>query len=70
MACQPHHIIPRSKGGPTSLVNLIMLCAFRHLIAIHRWDWQIVLKPDGTVTATSPDRTRILHSHGPPAKAA
>jgi hypothetical protein len=70
MACQPHHIIPRSKGGPTSLVNLILLCAFHHLIAIHRWDWQIVLKPDGTVTATSPDRTRVLHSHSPPAKAA
>ncbi|HEY7144143.1 MAG TPA: DUF222 domain-containing protein [Streptosporangiaceae bacterium] len=70
MACQPHHIISRAKGGPTSLVNLVMLCAFHHLIAIHRWDWQIVLKPDGTVTATSPDRTRVLHSHGPPAKAA
>jgi hypothetical protein len=26
--------------------------------------------PDGTVTATSPDRTRILRSHSPPAKAA
>jgi Domain of unknown function (DUF222)/HNH endonuclease len=70
LACQPHHIIPRSKGGPTSVANLVLLCAFHHLIAIHRWDWQIVLKPDGTVTATSPDRTRILHSHSPPAKAA
>jgi hypothetical protein len=26
--------------------------------------------PDGTVTATSPDKTQILHSHGPPAQAA
>jgi hypothetical protein len=70
MACQPHHIIPRSQGGPTSLVNLLLLCAFHHLIAIHRWGWQIALKPDGTVTATSPDRTRTLHSHSPPAQAA
>ena len=70
MACQPHHIIPRSKGGATSLTNLIMLCAFHHLIAIHRWDWQIVLQPDATVIATSPDRTRVLHSHSPPAQAA
>jgi hypothetical protein len=70
MACQPHHIIPRSKGGKTTVVNLVMLCAFHHLIAIHRWGWQIALNPDGIVTATSPDRTRVLHSHSPPAKAA
>ena len=69
-ACQPHHIVPRSKGGKTCLVNLLLLCTFHHLIAVHRWGWQIVLNPDGTVTATSPDRTRTLHSHGPPAKAA
>jgi hypothetical protein len=29
-----------------------------------------VLMPDGTVTATSPDHNRTLHSHGPPANAA
>ncbi len=69
-ACQPHHIIPRSKGGKTCLVNLLLLCTFHHLIAVHRWGWQIALNPDGTVTATSPDRTRTLHSHSPPAQAA
>ena len=68
-ACQPHHIIPRSQGGPTSLTNLINLCTFHHLIAIHRWGWGIALNPDGTVTATSPDG-RTLHSHSPPATAA
>ncbi len=40
------------------------------LIAVHRWGWGIVLLPDGTVTATSPDRTRTLRSHSPPAHAA
>jgi Domain of unknown function (DUF222) len=70
MACQPHHIVPRSKGGKTCLANLLALCTFHHLIAVHRWGWQIVLLPDGTVTATSPDRTRILRSHSPPAAAA
>jgi Domain of unknown function (DUF222)/HNH endonuclease len=69
-ACQPHHIVPRSKGGPTSLSNLLLLCAFHHLIAVHRWGWGITLHPDATVTAASPDRTRILHSHGPPSQAA
>ncbi len=69
-ACQPHHIIPRSKDGPTSLTNLLMLCTFHHLIAVHRWGWGIALLPDGTVTATSPIDGRILRSHGPPANAA
>jgi HNH endonuclease len=26
-ACQPHHIIPRSKGGPTCLTNMLLLCS-------------------------------------------
>ena len=40
------------------------------LIAIHRWGWTLTLNPDTTTTATSPDGTRTLHSHGPPAEAA
>jgi hypothetical protein len=69
-ACQVHHIRPRRKGGRTSLRNMILLCAFHHLIAVHQWGWAISLHPDGTVTAVSPDRQRTLHSHGPPAQAA
>jgi hypothetical protein len=67
--CQPHHIIPRSQGGPTSLSNLLLLCTFHHLIAVHRWGWGVELHPDGTVTAMGPDG-RVLHSHGPPSQAA
>src|SRR5580693_5305002 len=69
-ACHPHHIIPRAQGGPTCLTNLMLLCTFHHLIAVHRWGWGIVLHPDGTVTATSPDGDKTLHSHGPPPAAA
>jgi hypothetical protein len=69
-ACQPHHVVPRSEGGPASLANLLLLRTFHHLIAVHRWGWHVTLHPDATVTATSPDRTRTLHSHGPPARAA
>jgi hypothetical protein len=69
-ACQSHHIIPRAQGGPTSLNNLLELCTFHHLIAVHRWGWSITLHPDGTVTATSPDGGKTLHSHGPPPAAA
>jgi Domain of unknown function (DUF222)/HNH endonuclease len=69
-ACQVHHLIPRSRGGATALTNLVLACSFHHLVAIHRWGWLLALNGDGTTTATSPDRTRILHSHGPPGTAA
>ncbi len=69
-ACQVHHLIPRSRSGPTALWNLVLLCPFHHLIAIHRWGWKLVLNADGTTIATSPDETRTLHSHGPPGTAA
>ena len=64
--CHIHHLRHRADGGPTSLDNLIPLCDFHHLIAVHRWGWQLTLHADGTVTAISPDGTRTLHSHGPP----
>ena len=57
-------------GRHHRLQNLILLCAFHHLTAIHRWGWHLTLHPDGTVTAVSPDQQRILNSHGPPARAA
>jgi hypothetical protein len=67
-ACQAHHIIPRSEGGPTRLDNLLLLCPFHHLIAVHRWGWKVSLNPDGTTTATQHDR--VLRSHAPPATTA
>ena len=67
-ACHVHHIVPRSQGSTTSLGNCILLCAFHHLIMVHRWGWTITLNADGTTTATSP-HGRVLHSHSPPAAA-
>ncbi len=69
-ACHLHHLIPRSKGGPTALWNLVPACEFHHLVVIHGWGWTLRLNPDGTTTATSPDGTRTLHSHSPPEQAA
>ena len=67
--CDIHHLIPRAGGGTTALSNLVPLCGFHHLIVIHRWGWTLTLHPDGTTTATSQDG-RVLHSHGPPGRAA
>ncbi|WP_344398295.1 HNH endonuclease signature motif containing protein, partial [Actinomadura alba] len=52
---QVHHIVPRSRNGPTALWNLLTLCSFHHLIAVHTWGWDIRLDPDGTTTAIAPD---------------
>jgi hypothetical protein len=68
--CDVHHLVPRSAGGATALPNLVPLCRFHHLIAIHHWGWTLRLNPDATTTATSPDGHRIWHSHSPPTQAA
>jgi hypothetical protein len=68
-ACEVHHTKHKSRGGKTSTKDCVLLCFFHHQIVIHRWGWTLVLNPDGTTTAWNPDRTKVLHSHGPPARA-
>ena len=68
-ACQVHHVRHKANGGNTSVKDCILLCFYHHQVVIHRWGWTLVLNPDGTTTAWNPDRTKILHSHGPPARA-
>ena len=68
-ACEVHHVKHKAHGGPTSLSECVLLCSFHHQVVIHRWGWTLVLNPDGTTTAWNPDRTKVLHSHGPPARA-
>ena len=46
--------------------DCVLLCWFHHQVVIHRWGWTLVLNPDGTTTAWNKDRTKVLHSHGPP----
>jgi hypothetical protein len=63
--CQVHHIIHRAHGGTTRLKDLVLLCSYHHQVCIHRLGWTLILHPDGTTEARSPDG-QILRSHGPP----
>src|SRR5690348_9932021 len=63
--CDIHHLIARSQGGATALWNLVPVCPFHHLTAIHRWDWTLRLGPDRTTTATTP-HGRAIRDHDPP----
>ena len=68
-ACQVHHTRHKANGGKTSVKDCVLLCWFHHQVVIHQWGWTLVLNPDGTTTAWNKDRTKVLHSHGPPARA-
>jgi hypothetical protein len=69
-ACEVHHVKHKANGGRTSTRNCVLLCFYHHhQVAIHRQGWTLVLNPDGTTTAWNKDRTKVLHSHGPPARA-
>ena len=69
-ACEVHHTKHKANGGKTSVKDCILLCPFHHQVVIHRWGWTLVLNPDGTTTAWNrePDKTKVLHSHGPPVR--
>ena len=58
--CQPHHIEPVSRGGPTSIDNLVPACWDCHN-RIHRDNWWILKSPDGNHTLHPPEPL----THGP-----
>ena len=63
-----HHTRHKANGGPTSVRDCVLLCWFHHQIVIHQQGWTLVLNPDGTTTAWNKDKTKTLHSHGPPVR--
>ena len=66
--CEVHHLRHRANGGPTSVKDCALFCFFHHQVVIHQWGWTVVLNPDGTTTAWNKDKTKIIHSHSPPAR--
>jgi hypothetical protein len=65
--CEGHHVIWFSRGGPTAMRNLVLLCS-RHHHLLHRPGWNATLAVDGTLTVTFPDG-RIRTSSPPLARA-
>ena len=65
-ACDVHHVKHKKHGGKTSVKDCVLLCFFHHQVVIHQQGWTLVLNPDGTTTAWNKDKTKVLHSHGPP----
>ena len=66
-ACQVHHTGTRPTAArPAS--RTACFCAG----SITRWSstggLDLVLNPDGTTTAWNKDKTKVLHSHGPPVR--
>jgi len=69
-ACDVHHIRHKSDSGETSIHNCGLFCEFHHEACIHRWGWEVILHPDGTMEARSPDGRRLLRNQSPPSQRA
>src|SRR5579872_3295119 len=63
--CEPHHVVHRKDGGPTSLANLKDYCWWHHHVVLHDLGWTLTVNPDGTSHVTSPDG-KTIHSNRPP----
>jgi hypothetical protein len=64
--CEPHHVVHRADGGPTSLTNLKDYCWWHHHVLLHQLGWSLTVHPDGTSQVTSPDGKKTIRSHSPP----
>lgn len=65
-----HHILHWSRGGPTDLGNLVLLCSHHHRF-VHEMGWMIrgnpygdleFVRPDGTILGREPARHRQLRA--------
>jgi hypothetical protein len=48
--CDAHHLVWWTRGGPTDLDNLALLCR-RHHVAVHEGGWKLERGPNGQVMA-------------------
>jgi hypothetical protein len=59
----PHHMIAWSRGGPSDLPNLVLLCFFHHRL-VHEGGWQVV-KAGREFRFLPPDRVVMRRARGP-----
>jgi Domain of unknown function (DUF222)/HNH endonuclease len=59
----PHHIVAWSRGGPTHLPNLVLLCFFHHRL-VHEGGWQVI-KAGGEFRFLPPERVVMRRARGP-----
>jgi hypothetical protein len=59
----PHHIVAWSRGGPTHLPNLVLLCFFHHRL-VHEGGWQVV-KAGREFRFVPPERVVMRRVRGP-----
>ncbi|MEO6144208.1 MAG: HNH endonuclease signature motif containing protein [Dermatophilaceae bacterium] len=50
--CEPDHVIPHSRGGPTAIWNLASLCK-QHRVK-HGAGWKLAMTRDGECTWADP----------------
>jgi hypothetical protein len=51
--CEPDHVIPYSRGGPTAIWNLASLCKHHHRVK-HEAGWALAMSRDGQCIWTDP----------------
>jgi uncharacterized protein DUF222 len=59
----PHHIVAWSRGGPTNLVNELLLCYYHHRL-VHEGGWQVI-KAGREFRFLPPDRVVMRRARGP-----
>ncbi len=54
---QAHHLVFWSRGGPTTLENLLLVCSFHHRL-VHELGWSVRREAGGHLRWLRPDGTR------------
>jgi len=60
-----HHVRWWSRGGPTDLDNLLLVCSFHHRL-VHEYGWSIRLQANGDAAWFRPDGSRYRSGPAPP----